>query len=246
MSNKMKFSVIIPAFNEERTISNIINDLTSELVKDYSNNDFEIIVVDDGSTDNTGKEVLKNGKAKLITNKENSGKGFSMRKGVMLACGELVCFVDGDGSHSSSDLKIALKIVGKFRSRRKIMITGVRFWTNEHGTSTFNAIGNKIYSHIAKLLWARRINDLTCGLRIIYKEDFMLLKLNASRYTIEVEMIAQALKNRYQIIELPINAKPRQFGQSGVRALREGIIIPVSFILSSIGIFDIIAGKISV
>ena len=131
-------------------------------------------------------------------------------------------------------------------SERPFLITGVRFKSEKYGTSLLNKVGNKFYSIIGLVLWKKKINDLTCGLRFAKKTDLLELDLTASRYTIEIEMIAESLRRKYNIIEMPINATQRVYGSSGVRAMKEGIIIPVSFVLASVKVFSLITKKISI
>ena len=178
------------------------------------------------------------------------GKGYSMRKGVKLAQGKYIAFIDADGSHSVNDLIKGIRIINKLEKiqvhDRPFLITGVRFKNGKHGTTVLNKVGNRLYSLLGLLLWKKSINDLTCGLRFAKKSDIIDLKLTSSRYTIEAEMIAECLRRKISIIQMPIDAHQRIFGTSGVRTMKEGIIIPLSFVLASIKLFWIITKKISI
>jgi glycosyltransferase involved in cell wall biosynthesis len=245
-----KYSIIIPALNEEHTVKKLLENIKKALEEILSKDKFEIIVIDDGSTDLTFKNASSIEMVTVYKNKRNMGKGYSMRRGLHLANGKYIAFIDADGSHSVKDLIKGIKIIEKIEffglDHLPFLITGVRFKNGNHGTSILNKIGNKLYSIIGKVLWNKNINDLTCGLRFAKKGDLINLDLNSSRYTIEVEMIAHCLMRKINIIQMPIDATQRLYGSSGVRAMKEGIIIPISFILASIRLFSIITNRISI
>ena len=251
MNSDIFISIIIPALNEEATIKNVISKIKNGLSNFFSNEDlFEIILIDDGSIDKTAEiaELIEG--IRVYRNLKNMGKGFSMRKGALLSRGKYLSFIDSDNSHRVKDLVLGIKIIQyievNFNKKRPFLITGVRFSNQFHGTTKLNVLGNKIYSRLAYFLWKKKLHDLTCGLRFINKDDFLQLKLTSSRYSVEAEMIARALSRRYQIVEFPIIAKKRLYGKSGIRVLREGLIIPMAFFLASLNIFIYISTKISI
>ena len=245
-----KYSIIIPALNEEHTIKSLIKTIEKETKKLFSTKDFEILVIDDGSKDLTFNNASEINLAHVHRNEKNMGKGYSMRKGIMHAKGKYIAFIDADGSHNVKDLIRGMKLIESLEANklneRPFLITGVRFKNGKHGTTILNKAGNKLYSLIGLVLWRQNINDLTCGLRFAKKVDLLNLNLTSSRYTVEVEMIAQCLRKKYTIIQMPINATKRIYGTSGVRAMKEGIILPISFVLSSIKLFSLITKKISI
>ena len=245
-----KISIIIPALNEEHTIKKLILDIDKELKHELSLNDFEIIVIDDGSDDETYKKASELNLAKIYKNYRNMGKGYSMRKGLNYSVGRYIAFIDADGSHSVKDLIRGLKIIEKIEknneNEKPFLITGVRFKNGKSGTTLLNKLGNRLYTLIGLVLWNKNINDLTCGLRLARKSDLVELGLSSFKYTIEVEMIALSLRKKYNIIQMSINARQRMFGSSGVRVLKEGIIIPISFVLASTETFSWITRKIAI
>ena len=227
-----KFSIIIPALNEEHTIKELVLEVEKGIKELVSTKDFEIIVVDDGSKDLTFKHASDVKTARVLRNERNMGKGYSMRKAILHAKGKYIAFIDADGSHSVKDLINGFKIIEKMEknqvNERPFLITGVRFKNDKHGTSLLNKVGNKLYSMIGLTLWHKNINDLTCGLRLSKRSYFLNLNLTSFRYTIEIEMIAHFLRKKYQIIEHPINANKRLYGTSCVRPMIERIILPIS------------------
>jgi len=240
-------SVIIPAFNEQKTIKPLINELHSKLSK--SKYTYEIIFIDDGSKDRTFDEAKSTKLVKIYKNGKNKGKGYCLRLGAKIARGEVIAFIDSDGSHLIDDfirsLDIFFRLIQKTTSKR-IILTGTRFKSNHYGTSKFNKIGNGLYVKIMKIISSARLTDITCGLRIIGKNDFIDLDLTASRYTIEVEMIGNALRKGFAVIEVPIKSKQRVYGKSGIHFAREGIIIPVAMILSYLNCFKYISERIAI
>ena len=245
-----KFSIIVPALNEEHTIRDLIVNIENEMKSLYSQNDFEIIVIDDGSNDFTF-ELVSNIKSIIVhRNERNMGKGYSMRKGIRHAQGKYIAFIDADGSHTVKDLIKGFKLIERLElyeiQERPFLITGVRFRNGNHGTTLLNKVGNKLYSLIGIILWHKDINDLTCGLRFAKKSDLVKFNLTSSRYTIEVEMMAECLRRKVTIIQMPIDALQRRYGTSGIRTMKEGIILPISFVLASMKIFSIITKRISI
>ena len=109
----MKFSVLIPVFNEEKTVIEVLKRLNSTKVDEV---DYEVIVINDGSTDKT-KELLEQNKnlfSKLINNERNSGKGFSVKEGLKVASGDYIIFQDADLEYDPIEFKKFIKVCRQF------------------------------------------------------------------------------------------------------------------------------------
>ena len=153
----MKKSIIVPVYNEEGNIGSLIDKINNKL----ENND-ELIVVNDGSTDNTEVEI-KSKNCILISLLENKGKGFAMRKGILQATGDLIIFMGGDGQDDPNEIDNLLEEINNGND----YVIGSRFLTEEHNKNRYsdkailpvNEFGNKSITFIINFLFKKNITD---------------------------------------------------------------------------------------
>jgi len=234
-------SIIIPAYNEQESIGEIIRDIKKKI---YSVQ-YEILVVNDGSSDATAKLALKAG-GKVISHNRNKGYGASLKSGIKQAKGDWLLFMDGDGQHSVED---ALKLLAA--SEGVDMVVGQRVQLIH---SPFWRMPGKWVLHwMADYLTRQHIPDLNSGLRLIRKDlvdRYLPLCPNGFSFSTTMTMI---MYNRgYEITYVPFEIKKRK-GKSTV-SLATGfetlllilriatlidplrIFIPLSIIIGSIGL----------
>jgi glycosyltransferase involved in cell wall biosynthesis len=190
----MKACVVIPTYNESKNIARVIKQIEEQ--------GLEVIVVDDGSTDNTS-EIARNNGATVLENKINEGKGASLIKGFHYALDrgfDAVIDMDGDGQHLPEDIPIFLRLakysnsgvfVGNRMSKTKNM-PFIRFLTNK--------FMSWLISRVAK----QRVADTQCGFRLIKKEVLEKIQLETSKYEIESEIIIKAAQAGFKIESVPI------------------------------------------
>jgi glycosyltransferase involved in cell wall biosynthesis len=160
----LKFSVIIPAYNEKGAIKETIDGLKKFLAEKYQSSDYEIIVVNDGSTDKTG-EILKGiGDIKLIDRKNNKGYGASIKDGVKESKFDWILFFDADGQH---DPKYIPRLIEE--AENADMVVGKR--TGYQGPSVRQP-GKKILKWVAEYLTGQKIPDINSGFRLVKKVLF--------------------------------------------------------------------------
>ncbi|MEM3704062.1 MAG: glycosyltransferase family 2 protein [Candidatus Bathyarchaeia archaeon] len=209
-------SVIIPAYNEEKTLGKVIEETVQ--VMDGLGLPYEIIVVNDGSTDRTG-EIASKYKATVISNGRNRGKGYALRKGFQHAQGSIIVTIDADGSHSPKEIPDL--ITPLFNGVD--IVAGSRFLG--HGkdhTSKLHIFGNHMINTIIMVLTGKQITDSQTGLRA-FKRDFLRkISLESDGYEIETEITVKGLKNGFTLHEIPINCERRKNGVSQLRAFYEG------------------------
>lgn len=179
-------SVIIPAYNEEENIKKAVE----EVKKVDLNEELEVIVVDDGSTDNTIKKAAESKADELVSYKPNMGKGYAMRKGVEKARGEKVFFTDADQCQVDK-LSIFLN-----KLKEETVVIGKRDWNNVPWTRRINISLTKLAILMAT---GKTVKDPICGIRAIYKETFEELKLKENGFEIESEINLKALKKGLNI-----------------------------------------------
>lgn len=205
-----KVSVIIPAYNESQTIGHVIHKIKS----DYP--DFEIIVVDDGSTDNTAS-VAKDAGAIVYSHPYNIGNGAAAKSGIRLASGAILVFMDGDGQHDPSDIE---KILHYFPDYD--MVVGARPIRQQ--ASWGRALGNKIFNWLASYVAKFPVLDLTSGFRAI-KSDIArhFLYLLPNTYSYPTTLTLGVLRSGRSVKYVPINVRNRKTGRSKIRFFRDGV-----------------------
>ena len=220
-------SVVIPAYNEEKTIGEVLEKTLQ--VMESMKTPYEIIVVDDGSTDRTRTEASKY-KVTLLTNGKNRGKGYALRKGFKHVRGQIIVTLDSDGSHDPKDIP---RLIEPLYNGIDIA-TGSRFINNKEVTTKLNKLGNRIINAIIMTLTGKYITDSQTGFRAIKRKVLQKLNLKAQGYEIETEITVKGLKNGFKYIEIPINCKKRTHSCSKLRILQDGIKILKTILIAKI------------
>jgi glycosyltransferase involved in cell wall biosynthesis len=209
-------SVVIPAYNEERTIGNVLSDTIS--VMDSLEVPYEIIVVDDGSTDNTGR-IANEYKATVLSNGKNRGKGYALRRGFQHAQGNIIVTIDSDGAHKPKEIP---DLVNPLFNGTDV-VAGSRF-LGRHTTSTskLNQLGNLLFNITIMTLTRKRVTDSQTGFRAIKKEVVQKLNLESVGFEIESEITVKSLNNGFVFQEQPISCERRKYNISKVKIIADG------------------------
>lgn len=219
-------SIIIPAFNEENTIAQILSQTESNL--DALHISYEIIVVDDGSKDKT-KHYASNNGATLISYSTNRGKGHAIRKGIAQARGQILVTMDADGSHRPNEI---IKILKPLFHNTDVVI-GSRFLTNQKVTSKLHIIGNQLFNTLILLLTRKKITDSQTGFRAFKRKVLSGICLFSKGYEIESELTIKTLRNGFTIKEEAITCDKRKNGKSKLKILSDGFMIIKTIIKSN-------------
>jgi len=199
-------SIIVPIYNEEKTLEKVV----SRLIKLKLPIKKEIILVNDGSKDNT-ERILKriNNKyssLRVISYKENKGKGFAIRSGIKLAKGEIILIQDADLEY---DLNNIISLLKEILVNNEKVVYGSRFLKqNKRGKLAFYA-GNKILSLATSIIYLQKITDMETCYKMFKREVIDVNELKSNRFEIEPEITARIIKRGYKIKEIPINYNPR-------------------------------------
>ena len=208
--NKTEVSIIIPAYNEAQAIGSVI-----ERIKTLYPN-FEIIVVNDGSTDDTAA-VAKDAGALVYSHPYNIGNGAAIKSGIRFASGKILVFMDGDGQHDPEDIERMLKNFPEYD-----MVVGAR--QKGQQTDRSRRFGNKIFNWLASYVAKFRVQDLTSGFRAIKSEiAHNLLYLLPNTYSYPTTLTLGVLRNGRSLKYLPIQTQVRKKGKSKVRLFRDGV-----------------------
>lgn len=212
-------SLIIPAYNEENTIGNVLSDVIS--VMDNTNMPYEIIVVDDGSTDTTRQVALKY-KAQVLSNGRNRGKGYAIRRGFQHAQGDIIVTIDSDGAHCPKEIPEVIQPLFNGVD----IVAGSRFLGRRNpNTSKLNLIGNFLFNITIMALTGRYVTDSQTGFRAFKREVLHEVDFLSSGYEIETEITVKGLRNGFIFKEKPIACNKRKYDVSKIRVLADGIKI---------------------
>lgn len=208
----MKLSIIVPVFNEENTIQEVIRKLNSLTLQNVQK---EIIIVNDGSTDTTKQKItgVKKIKFVYIEHKKNIGKGAAIHAGIKKATGDYVLIQDADLEYNPSYIPILLK---KVSLKKDIVVYGTRLKrlpniTKEEKTPLFllHFLGNRFLSLLVSLLYGTWLTDIETGYKLLPRKIFQEIRFTKQGFDFEAEVTVKLLKNKYTIVEVPIKTIPR-------------------------------------
>lgn len=202
MSVRQKICVVIPAYNEGSVMKDVVKSIRKQLDKNSIN--YEIVVINDGSQDNTAAEA-KSGGAKVINHIINSGAGGATATGLSYANQngfDFAVTMDADGQHLGEDVIKGIKIAKKGDVD---LLIGSRL-IDTQGMSKVKILGNKGLSTITKLLFGVNVTDSQSGLRVYSKTALVSLRWKTSGYEFCSEMLWRAKQLNLAIAEYPIQA----------------------------------------
>jgi glycosyltransferase involved in cell wall biosynthesis len=230
MPHTPKFSIVIPAKNEARGLHDLLPKLVNLM------HDAEIIVVDDGSTDDTS-DVCGSSGVRQICHPYPKGNGAAIKTGARAAKGEVLIFMDADGQHKPEDIALLLE---KFNQGFD-MVVGARQSGSQAGVH--RAVANDIFSRFASWMVMQPIADLTSGFRVVRAarfRQFLYLLPNGFSYPTTITM--SFFRAGYSVAYVPIHSPRRSNGRSHIHPLRDGvrfllIIIKVGTLFSPLKLF---------
>jgi len=208
ISDKMNLVIVIAAKNESKTIANVIDKIYALKLPQT----FKIIVVNDGSTDDTGLIAKKKG-ALVINHFQNLGLGGAIKTGYIGSLffkPEIVITIDADGQH---DPKYIPEMINKIKNERADLVYASRFSTIDYKTTKVRAVGNKFYTNLVKKLGKISITDVTSGYRAVKFEKLESIFF-ISETNFAIELAIRAGRNDLKISEIPAITVSRDFGTS--------------------------------
>lgn len=232
MGKRIELSIIIPAYNEAEVIGSVIQRIHSALLN-YRNR-FEILVIDDGSSDGTAAVAQAAG-ATVIQHAYNIGNGAAVKTGIRNARGEIIVMLDGDGQHAPEDIPRLLEKLDKYD-----LVVGAR--TNDSDSRLHRDLANQVYNWLASYVCGRKIEDLTSGFRAIkanIARGFVYLLPNTFSYPTTITLAT--VRAGHSLTYVPINAA-RRVGKSKIKLFRDGsrfflIIIKIATLFSPLKVF---------
>ena len=212
-------SIVIPVYNEENTVDTLLHRVVSKRLSHWKK---EIIVVDDGSTDETRKKLKKWEKhCTVVYQRSNQGKGSALAEGFGRATGDIVLIQDADLEYSPEDY---VQLLTPFSNERVNVVYGSRFLGAHLSTMYLYALGNKFVTWMTNILYNTNITDMETGYKVFRRSILKDMALSARRFDFEPEFTAQVLKAGYQIYEVPISYFGRKFDEGKKLTWRDGVI----------------------
>jgi glycosyltransferase involved in cell wall biosynthesis len=230
--SEVDISVIIPAYNEESVIAQVVQRVCATL--STVEQTYEVIVVDDGSGDMTAQAAGRAG-ARVIQHPYNIGNGAAVKTGIRNARGAILVMIDGDGQHAPEKIPCLLEKVGRYD-----MVVGARNANSD--TALHRDLANKIYNWLATYVSGRKIDDLTSGFRAIKADlarSFVYLLPNTFSYPTTITLAV--IRSGHSLTYVPITVA-RRVGRSKIKLFRDGsrfflIILKIATFFSPLKIF---------
>jgi len=224
----MKISVVIPVYNEATSVGPLIGSVIKKIP------DAEIIVINDGSDDNTA-EVAAQAGAKVISHPYNIGNGAAVKTGIRNATGDKILLMDGDGQHNPDDIPELIETSNQYD-----MAVGAR--SPESHANMLRRFANFIYNILATYITGIRVKDLTSGFRVIDRmtaSKYLYLLPNTFSYPTTITLAY--LRSGRSVYYVPIKAGKRT-GKSKIKPLKDGarfllIMIKIATLYSPLSIF---------
>jgi glycosyltransferase involved in cell wall biosynthesis len=226
----MKLSIIIPVYNEEKTIEELISIVKKVDTKDIQK---EIIAVDDGSKDNTLNILKKVKDIKLIVHKKNSGKGAATRTGIKHSTGDIIIIQDADLEYDPNDY---YKLIKPIIDGKTKVVYGSRFLSNTQKERNINFLrikhkkayslaylGGRFLTHLANFLYRGNITDEPTCYKVFKADVLKNITLRCKRFEFCPEVTAKVLKKGYKIFEIPIPYNPRSFEEGKKINWKDGL-----------------------
>jgi glycosyltransferase involved in cell wall biosynthesis len=216
----MKVSIIIPCFNELNTIEEIV----LRILK-YVKYDKEIIIVDDGSSDGT-EDIIQNKLSsqvsKLILNDKNYGKGYSVRKGIQAATGDIIVIQDADLEYHPSDLN---KLIEPIKNGFADVVYGSRFISTEERRvlNYWHSVGNYFLTFLSNVFTNINLTDMEVGYKVFKSEILKNIDLKENRFGFEPEVTAKISNKNIRIFEVGIKYFGRNYTEGKKINWKDGI-----------------------
>ena len=202
-------SVIIPAYNEADSVHRVIGKIQELRPR------AEVIVVDDGSPDDTAR-VAREAGARVIRHPYNKGNGAAVKTGLRAAKGDVVLLLDADGQHPPEDIERVLEPIGEYD-----LVVGARSRDSE--SAWIRNVGNGVFNGLASYLSGRPIPDLTSGFRAMKREHILeFIHLLPNLYSYPTTSTLAFIKAGYNVKFVPIRAR-KGTGRSNTKILRDGV-----------------------
>lgn len=206
-------SIIIPVYNEEDTVINVIRMIQEVPIRK------EIIVVDDFSTDLTRERLKKfDSEIMIVLHDRNKGKGAAIRTGMQYASGDALIIQDADLEYNPSDILLLLENLDS----ETPVVYGSRFLGHMENMSGLHRYGNLMLTGLTNMLFGLKITDMETCYKLMAKEVYSQLDIQSDRFNMEPEITAKIARMGYNIIEIGITYRGRDFAEGKKISWKDG------------------------
>ena len=225
MSKLNKISVLIPCYNEENTISQVIIKVEKSLLN--LNIDYEIIVVDDHSTDDSSNKLIEfenQKKIKLFTHGQNFGKGAAIATGLKNISGEIILIQDADLEYDPDDYK---KLILPFYEANADVVYGSRFLGGGKYVRIhffWHYVANKILTLLCNMIANLNLTDMETGYKLFRYEKIKDLKIKEKSFGFEPEITIKLAKKKSKFFEVPISYNGRSYKEGKKIGLKDAFV----------------------
>lgn len=214
----MKISVVIPAYNEVKTIGEMISRVKKSAFEK------EIIIVDDGSTDGTREFLRKNQdqeNLKVFYHDFNKGKGASLRTGFKYVSGDIVVIQDADLEYDPGEYS---KLLGPILDGRADVVYGSRFLGGPHRVLFFwHYVGNKFLTLLSNALTNINLTDMETCYKVFRRQVLEAINLKSNRFGFEPEFTAKVARKGFRIYEVPVSYSGRSYSEGKKITWKDGL-----------------------
>ena len=224
-NNNCFISIVIPLYNEEKSIQNVLS-----RIPHYNN--YEILIIDDGSTDNSIKKVqeIKDSRIKIIKHERNKGYGKAILTGFIHSKGDIVVTLDSDGQHNPEEIS---KIIEPIINKKADIVIGSRYLgKSNYKIPLYVRTGEMFISYILWIFFGKKINNNQSGYRAFNRKSINLLKYTKDTgMGFTTEILFRSSYNNLELCEIPIIVEPRKHGVSRVNLIKliKSIFICVTY-----------------
>jgi len=211
-----RVSIVIPIRDEEAAIGLVLERMrkATSVIEGF---EFEVVVVDDGSSDR-GSEIARAYGARVLDNPAPHGKGAALRTGFSAATGAVIVMMDGDDSHRPEDLGAFLDAVKLGAS----LVIGSRIFGGSEEYTAVRAFGNIVLTYLFGVLHGRYLSDALNGYKAFRREVFSSFDYTSVGFEIEIELLVNTLRLGGSIVEIPSHERARTGGRSKSSIIRHG------------------------
>ena len=216
-----KLSIIIPVYNEQNTVEEII-----QLVEnvDLGSIAKEVVIVNDASTDGTAQKLEEIQKSKphliILNHEQNAGKGAALRTGIAHTTGDYVIIQDADLEYDPQEYK---KLIEPIVEKRADVVYGSRFSGNYEDMSNLHYFGNKLLTLITNILFGVLLTDMETCYKLTPGDFLRKITIHSNRFNFEPEITAKILKSGLRVIEIPISYKGRTHSEGKKITWKDGV-----------------------
>jgi glycosyltransferase involved in cell wall biosynthesis len=210
-SRRFSLSVIMPVFNEERTVVRVLEMVLKQ--KDVS----QVVIINDGSTDRTAELIKKFLKKKRLSSRKvqfytqaNQGKGAAVRQGLKFVTGKYVLIQDADLEYDPYDIELLVKPIKRGRAE---VVYGSRFFGPHSNLLFLHRLGNYFLNLLTDMLYNTTISDLETCYKVLPTAVLKRLNLTSNDFTLEPEITCKILRRNIRIFETPISYVGRDFSE---------------------------------